>query len=170
MFALFFELGARLSEFLALSWDAYDGRKGSIGIYAQVKGNSKKTMVVSSLLKTKESYRVCKLSPKTKEALNQRKKATESPYLFPDPLDKNRPYPKARFRKRFDHYIALAKLPRITPHAVRHAKASALVKACRNMLEIKAVARYLGHSVSVLLDTYAHEEEKTLEAVLKRCM
>ena len=169
MFSLFIELGARLSEFLALSWQAYDSRKGSLAILAQLKGNSKKRQVVSPLLKTKESYRVCKISPAMKEALNKRKQSSLSSYLFHDPGNPRDPYPKALFRKRFEKYIALAKLPRITPHAVRHAKATALVKACRNMLEIKAVARYLGHSVSMLLDVYAHEEEKTLEAVLRRC-
>ena len=169
MFSLFFELGARLSEFLGLTWEAYDSKRGIIVIARQLLHNSQKTFVLSDALKTKESYRECKLSAPLKEALNEyKKKAPISPYMFTSKEDPKLPLSKAAFRRAFAHYIERSGVSRITPHAVRHMRATALLQAAKNMLEVKAIARYLGHSASILMDVYSHAGEKTIEAVLRR--
>ena len=169
MFSLFLELGARLGEFLGLTWDIYDGKKGKITICKQLLHGSQKTFELSDRLKTKESYRVCKLRKKTKEMLNEYKKMhPDTKYIFSSNQDSTLPYSKAAFRKLFNHYIDLAKVKRITPHCVRHARATKMLKVCKNMLEVKAVARYMGHSATILLDVYSHSEDSVLDKVLKR--
>lgn len=81
MFNLFLELGTRISEFLGITWDAYDGKKGCIHICRQLLHASQKRYVLSDVLKTKESYRTCKLKKEMKESINQYRKACESsPY------------------------------------------------------------------------------------------
>ena len=169
MFLLFMELGARISEFLALRWEDYDSKSGTIVIRHQLLNNSQKTFVVSDVLKTKESYRSCRIRKEVKEALLlYRKEHADSPYLFPNPHNPKQPLSKAMFRKCFEEYMRRAKVRRVTPHAIRHAKATKLLRACRNMLEVKAVARYMGHSASVLMDIYSHSETTTIDSVLSR--
>ena len=169
MFSLFLELGARLGEFLGLTWDVYDGKKGKITICKQLLHGSQKTFELSDHLKTKESYRVCKLKKDTKEMLNEYKKMhPDTKYIFSSNQDHALPFSKAAFRKLFNHYIKLAKVKRITPHCIRHARATKMLKVCKNMLEVKAVARYMGHSATILLDVYSHSEDSVLEKVLKR--
>ena len=169
LFTLFVELGARLSEFLGLAWDVFDARRGTLVIKRQLLHASQRTFVLSDTLKTKESYRVCKLTVSTKEALiAYRKNHPKHRYLFVSPQDETLPLSKASFRYLFHRYIEKAGVRRITPHAIRHAKATKLVKVARNMLEVKAAARYLGHSASMLMDVYSHCEEKTIETLLRR--
>lgn len=170
MFTLFLELGARLSEFLGLSWDVYDGKKGTITICRQLLFASQKTFLLSDTLKTKESYRICKLRKEVKEALNDYKKEQGdiSHYMFHSSLDPALPLSKASFRHLFEKYIALSNIKRITPHCIRHSKASKMLKVCKNMMEVKAVARYLGHSPTILLNVYAHSEEGVIDKILQR--
>ena len=169
MFTLFMELGARISEFLGLTWDAYDPKRGVLSICRQLLNDSQKTYVLSDCLKTKESYRTCKLSKLCQGMLGEYKKSCPSThFIFYSPADPNRPFSKMVFRHLLETYIKKAKVRRITPHGFRHAKATKLLKACRNMLEVKAIARYLGHSASILMDVYSHSQEETLEAVLRR--
>lgn len=169
MFSLFLELGARISEFLGLTWDVYDGKKGTIAICKQLLHASQKTFVLSDILKTKESYRICKLRKEMKDMLNEYRKAQQkSSYLFCSNQDPALPYSKAAFRKLFHHYIDKAGIKRITPHCVRHAKATKLLKVCKNMIEVKAVAKYMGHSPTILLDVYSHSDDSIIDKVLKR--
>ena len=42
------------------------------------------------------------------------------------------------------------------------------MKVCKNMDEIKAAAKFMGHSVTMMMETYAHSEEKTIETLIKR--
>lgn len=65
-------------------------------------------------------------------------------------------------------YIEKAKVRKITPHAIRHAKATELMRVCRNMQEVKAAARFLGHSATMMIDTYGHYERSAQDALLKR--
>ena len=37
-----------------------------------------------------------------------------------------------------------------------------------NMLEVKAVARYMGHSPTILLNVYSHSDDSIIDKVLKR--
>ena len=170
MFRLFIELGARISEFLGLTWDCFDGRKGSITIKQQLLHNSQKTFVVSPMLKSNESYRTCRIDPELKNDLMAYRKRVghNKGFMFRSPADDSMPLSKMAFRCLFKKYIRLSGVKRITPHAIRHARASKLLKACRNMLDVVAVARYMGHSPSMLMDTYSHSQESTINAIIKR--
>ncbi len=170
MFRLFISLGARIGEFLGLTWDCFNSRKGTIEIRQQLLHNSQKTFQLSPILKSNESYRVCKLEPELKVLLLDYKKRSKHTkgFIFRSPIDSNLPLSKANFRWLLNKYIRLSGVGKITPHSVRHARASNLLKACRNMLEVVAVARYMGHSPSMLMDTYSHSQEKTINSVIKR--
>ncbi len=168
MFSLFIELGARLSEFLGLTWDCYDHAKGIIVIKQQLLHNSQRTFELSSQLKTRESYRACRLSKAMKEMLNEYGKSAAGRFIFHAKENDELPYSKAAFRKLFNRYIEKAGVKRITPHAIRHAKASKLMKVCKNMLEVTAAARYMGHSVSIMMNVYTHSTDSTLKTVLRR--
>lgn len=63
----------------------------------------------------------------------------------------------------FDKAVAAAKIPRVTPHDLRHTAASLAVSAGAN---VKAVQRMLGHaSAAMTLDVYADLFDDDLEAV-----
>ena len=169
MFTLFLELGARLGEFLGITWDVYDGKRGTIAICKQLLHGSQKHYELSEILKTKESYRVCKLKKETKEMLNDYKKVQPpSPYMFCSSLNPSQPFSKAAFRKYFNLYMEESGVKRITPHCVRHGRATKMLKVCKNMLEVKAVAKYMGHSPMILLNVYSHSDDSIIDKVLKR--
>lgn len=169
MFNLFIELGTRLGEFLGLTWDVYDGKRGTITICKQLLHASQKTYVLSEQLKTKDSYRVCQLKRETKEILNNyRKTCANQQYMFVSPINPNLPFSKAAFRKTLEHYIKKSGVKRITPHCVRHARATKLLRVCKNMIEVKAVAKYMGHSPTILLDIYSHSDDAIIDKILKR--
>ena len=170
MFTLFIALGARLSEFLGLTWDCFDARKGTITIKQQLAHNSQKHFELIYFLKTKESYRVCKLDKDTRDILLDYRKSVAKPkgFIFRSPADPSMPMSKACFRNKLKKYIKISKVRPITPHGVRHTKASNLMKVCINMIDVIAVAKYMGHTPSVLLNTYSHEQEKTIDAIIKR--
>ena len=63
----------------------------------------------------------------------------------------------------FAKAVAEAKVPRLTPHDLRHTAASLAVSAGAN---VKAVQRMLGHaSAAMTLDLYADLFDDDLEAV-----
>lgn len=170
MFKLIIALGTRLSEFLGLTWDCFDGRRGTITIKQQLIHNSQKSFAISSILKSNESYRTCSIDSELKEALLTYKKDSghTKGFIFRSPIDDSLPFSKANFRDLLKKYIRLSGVSKITPHSFRHARASKLLKACKNMLDVVAVARYMGHSPSMLMDTYSHCQENTIKGVLRR--
>lgn len=169
IFELFVSLGARIGEFAGLTWDAVHLKSGYIEIKQQLVYNGKGKWVLSNDLKTRESYRLCKIPNRIVEMLKTYKETTSGEgFLFRSNEDPNYPMSKATFRRKFYRYITLAKVPKITPHAIRHRKATDLMRVCRNMQEVKAAARYLGHSATMMIDTYGHSEIAATDAVLRR--
>ena len=65
-------------------------------------------------------------------------------------------------------YMDRARLPRISPHGFRHTKATMFMSVCKTMAEVKAAAKFLGHSVTMMMETYAHAEERTIDVIIKR--
>ena len=61
-----------------------------------------------------------------------------------------------------------ADLPLVTPHSFRHAKATLLMSVCLSMADVKAAARFLGHSVTMMMETYAHEDQKNTDLIISR--
>ncbi len=169
MFSLFIALGARISEFAGLTWDCFDAKKGIIEIKQQLIYEDTGKWVLSPFLKTKESYRRCRLPRDLVERLSAyRENANQRTFIFPSRVHAGEPLSKGAFRRRLKKYIGLAGVKMITPHAIRHEKATDLMRVCRNMQEVKAAARYLGHSATMMIDTYGHYEQLAEQAVLSR--
>ncbi len=173
MFHLFCTLGARISEFTGLTWDCLDKKKGTIEIKQQVIYIGLSHFVLTEELKTSESYRRCKLDQRTL-ALLLRYEERQNPsdpkeFIFPSsPYNHYRPTAKSTLRRKMETYIQLAKVPRITPHGIRHTKATMLMAVCKNMAEVKAAARYLGHSATMMVDTYGHAREDSTALIVQR--
>lgn len=169
MFTLFIVLGARISEFMGLTWDCFDAKKGVIEIKQQLIYADKGKWVLSPLLKTRESYRICKIPDKLASDLRSYREETQGTgFIFRSRVHPNEPLSKGAFRRKMKHYIALANVPFITPHAIRHGRATDLMRVCKTMEEVKASARYLGHSATMMIDTYGHASKLATEAVLRR--
>ncbi|KUI43873.1 integrase [Mycobacterium sp. GA-1199] len=80
--------------------------------------------------------------------------------LFGDCEHLRRPHPVSGW---FNKAVTSAKVPRVTPHDLRHTAASLAVSAGAN---VKAVQRMLGHaSAAMTLDIYADLFDDDLEAV-----
>ena len=169
LFTLYIYLGARISEFIGLTWDCYDSKAKVVEIKQQILYLKQGKPVLVNRLKTKESYRKCKLNQECYEILEKRKRIFHAGYLFPKSIDRaNDPIPKAALRKKMHYYMKKARLPLISPHGFRHSKATEFMSVCKTMAEVKAAARFLGHSVTMMMETYAHAEEKTIDVLIKR--
>ena len=162
-------LGLRISEFIGLTWDCYDRLNRTIEIKQQILYLQQGKPVLVQRLKTKESYRKCRLNQEVYEILEKRRKKCSVGYIFPKNNKLNwEPLPKATLRKKMHKYMIKAKLPIISPHGFRHTKATLFMGVCKNMSEIKAAAKFMGHSVTMMMETYAHSEEKTIDTLIRR--
>ena len=165
MFTTFVYLGARISEFLGLTWDCYDAKKKTIEIKQQIVYLQKGKAVLADKLKTKESYRKCRLNNEVYLILEKRK--CSKGYIFHNG-DPTTAMSKTTFRRKMHKYMKMAKLPIISPHGFRHSKATLFMSVCKNMSEVKAAAKFLGHSVTMMMETYAHSDEKTIDTLIRR--
>ena len=170
MFIVFSYLGARLSEFIGLTWDCFIEKDRTIEIKQQIIYLKERKPILMDTLKTKESYRFCKLNDEVYEILKKRKERSGGiGYIFPKdnkhPLDS---LPKTKFRNKMQKYMQKAHVPIISAHGFRHTKATLLMSVCLSMADIKAAARFLGHSVTMMMETYAHEDKKNTDAIIKR--
>ena len=168
MFDLFSYLGCRIGEFLGLTWDCFH-EEGTIEIKQQCSYEGKGAWILTPVLKTNESYRVCPLPKRLIDQLvAYRLPGRGRRFIFSLKKDHRSPYGESTFRKRLDEYALKAGLPRLTPHCFRHSKATMLLEVCNSMEEVKSAARFLGHSATMLLDTYGHAKEETMNAILSR--
>ena len=167
MFELFAYLGCRIGEFLGLTWDCLGD--GYLEIKQQCGHEGRGKWILTPVLKTKESYRKCPLPPRLYEELSKRR-ISGSGRFFLFSLKKNHraPYGETSFRNKISEYALKAELPILTPHCFRHSKATMLLEVCKNMEEVKSAARFLGHSATMLLDTYGHAKEETMMDILSR--
>lgn len=63
------------------------------------------------------------------------------------------PIPERNIERKLYHYSEMAKVPRITPHGLRHSHISYLIN---NGINILAVANRAGDTVEIILKVYAH--------------
>jgi len=171
MFELFCYLGARISEFSGLTWDCFNPELGTMEIKQQLLDQHKGKWVLVKVLKTSESYRVCPLPSRLTLQLKEywsSLQVKKTSFIFSLTSSHSTPYGKTTFRMRMDEAIIRAGLPRITPHCFRHSKATMLLSVCRNMEEAKAAAKFLGHSLTMLMETYGHAKEETMVHLMER--
>ena len=171
MFSLFCYLGCRIAEFLALQWKCFDEEHGTIKIGQQVI-QTLRGRIVTEELKTNDSYRYNQLSEGLAKALKEHKakykaKANDD-FIFPSPYSVREPLSKTEFRRRFYKYIEKAGVPRITPHGVRHFRATMLASVCHNAEEIAVGAKFLGHSPTMFMETYVSKNGVSQNDLLKR--
>lgn len=161
MMSLFCYLGCRLGEFLGLQWKCLDEEKRAIRICQQVIWKPEGAMLTDQL-KTNDSYRVDLLDDETFGLLMAYKRSLDDPlpsdFIFPSTQNRNHPMSRTDFRRKFNKYIALAKVPKIVPHGVRHAKATAIASVCRNAEEVAVGASFLGHSPDVFMSVYVNQK------------
>ena len=168
MFDMFAYLGCRIGEFLGLTWDCVSD-EGYIQIKQQCTYEGKGKWLLTPVLKTNESYRACPIPSRLMGELKKRRiKGHGKYFIFSMKKDHRTPYGETTFRKKVIVYADMASLPRLTPHCFRHSKATMLLEVCKNMEEVKSAARFLGHSATMLLDTYGHAKEETMLDILSR--
>lgn len=169
IFELFLALGARIGEFAGLTWDCFDAKRGAISIHQQLVYQGVGKWVLSKELKTRESYRQCILPTRLRAMLKEHKARSGGVgFMFRSSCNPDYPMSKATLRRKLNHYIQKSGVRRITPHCLRHGKATDFMRVCKDMEEVKAAARYLGHSATMMVDTYGHYAESATEAVLRR--
>lgn len=167
MFALFFNLGARISEFLAIQGKSINFDKGKITINQQIicsDGGAKLT----ERLKTRESYRdviVYKSLMILLKDYVEEFDVKDNDFLFYT-YTKSKPISKTEFRRKLYRYCDLADVPKITPHSSRHQQAIKLASVCENIQQLEAAARLLGHSPSMFANTYANHQKDSIQESL----
>ncbi len=142
MFRMFFWTGIRRSECLNLRYD--DFKDGTV----HIRGT-----------KTESADRVLKLPASLLTHLQ--------PVL--ERCTKDDPFPfrvsEGILQKRFKDYTAIAELPQIRIHDLRHSFATNMIGSGANIL---AVSKYLGHStVQQTLITYSHMFEKADDEMIE---
>jgi len=168
LFSLLAKTGLRIGEALALTWDDIDLQDKILRV--------NKTLVYPinsqpyiSTPKTKSSIRTIKLDEKTVQLLKKHKINRNEVYL----MYKNYKKPESNIvfhqhdgrwlrtnvvREYFKEVCKRAKLPILSPHALRHSHAVHLLEAGAN---IKYVSERLGHSsIKITADTYLHITKK----------
>lgn len=160
--------GLRRGELLGLKWTDIDLEKGELQVKRQVVRIEGK--IVEAPLKTKNAYRTLPLAEDVTAILKQqRKKAGNSPWVFPSP--NGGPISPDSVLRKLHGVLKRAGLPQVRFHDLRHTFATL---ALQNGVDIKTVSGMLGHySAGFTLDTYAHvttaaqkEAARTTEKVL----
>lgn len=156
LFEVFFYLGCRCGELQGLQWRDYDPAAGDIFIHQQNQYIPSRHSWVVSQTKTKASVRHIKLSPfigSELEALREGYGQRSDYFLFFGP----KAITKHPIVEQLRRHCAMAGIPMISPHEIRHTAASWLVAGCRDMSDLILVQRWLGHSsLKETLDTYSH--------------
>jgi integrase len=169
MFSLFCELGCRIAELLGLQWQCLDGAARTVEIRQQVIRAHGKVQLTQEL-KTDDSYRKDRIGEGVAAELARYRaaigaKPTDFMFYCGDP---SRPMSKTELRRRMNHWIKASGVTKITPHGIRHTKATQYMGVCRNMEEAKLCARYLGHSATTMLDVYGHATDVDEDEIQRR--
>jgi integrase len=161
--------GLRRGEACALTWEAVDLDAGFLDVRASL------ACVDGALVmgepKTRRSRRRVPIGPETVDVLHQHHRAQRERWIalgvrpqcalvFPD-VD-GRPRKPISLTRRFGELVANSELPRVTLHALRHARETFLWDAG---LPPHVIAGVMGHTPSEGLDTYAHTDDSSLAAV-----
>lgn len=152
MFKLFVYLGARISEFLGLCVDCFDEPNKKIKIKRQLLTNGKLT----TTLKTSTSYREIPLSDEIASLV--------SVYIINNNLKEGRLFRGSHtdFKRKLKQYEEKANIPLYASHEFRHTKATQLGSKCENIADVIFCAKWLGHSTSMMLNTYCHLGENDI--------
>jgi integrase len=168
--------GLRRSETLALKWDDLDTTNGTLrvdqGLIAVRKG------AAWTEAKNARSRRVIPLDAKTLKTLTWKRKEQAEERLLAGvawadydliiATHVGRPVMPRSLDRALEGLVRAAKLPRLTSHGLRHTAATHMVRAARDVGELRAVADVLGHSPDMLMKVYAHALPESTRAVADR--
>jgi integrase len=168
--------GLRRSEVLALRWNDVDSAKATLrideGLVAVRKG------AVWSDAKNERSRRVIPLDSETLRALARRKSEQAQERLLAGSKWEDhdliiathvgRPVMPRSLDRALELLVDTAGLPRLTSHGLRHTAATHMVRAARDVGELRAVADVLGHSPDMLMKTYVHARPETTKSIAER--
>ena len=154
MLTLFFYYGLRCGELMGLKWSDFDGKKLHIRRSVSRRGYGCAGQAITS--------------PKTQNSIRDYPiLGVVKPYLESLPRDDEWCFPKGRqckskdastighseVRRRIDKYIKAAGLPHMNVHGFRHSCVSYLLS---KGMSYRTVARWVGDTEAVVLQTYSH--------------
>jgi len=168
--------GLRRSELLALRWNDFKPKDGTIrvdeGLVATAGG------AVWTDAKNTRSRRLIPLDKETVKALTRRKRTQAEERLLAGDrwVDQdlvlttrtgNAVMPRS-FDRTLDVLVKRSGVPRLSSHGLRHTAATHMVSGATDLGELRAVADVLGHSPEMLLRVYAHALPASIRAVADR--
>ena len=172
--AILLDTGMRRSEMLALKWSDFDEVKGILKVrrsVADIKPDDDTPMTVFvGKTKNRTSRRDIPLSKTMCEKLKARQQTSE--YIFPNKFGKvqspatwSRKHYDRFMKEMHDHYNGQGiDMPVLSPHKLRHTRASIWVNSGLNLY---AIAKVLGHTnLEMLEKRYAHSNVEQLRFLL----
>jgi integrase len=168
--------GLRRSELLALRWDDFSAKEGSIrvdeGLVATDTGEA------WTNAKNTRSRRVIPLDEQTVKVLTARKRRQVEERLLAGAgwvdhdliltTRSGNPVKPRSFDRTLDVLVKRSGVPRLSSHGLRHTAATHMVSGAADLGELRAVADILGHSPEMLLRVYAHALPASVRAVADR--
>lgn len=156
LFLLELGTGMRRGEILALKCSDLNFKTGELRIERQVNVIHGETII--SEPKTKSSIRAAILPPSLLKTLSEYRRAIESEWIFPSPLDDSKPRNPSAVRKRLQHILERAGCPKVRFHDLQHTFST---MALENGMDIKTLSDALGYTSSdITIDIYSHITDK----------
>ena len=168
--------GLRRSEVLALRWDDVDTKANTLRIDESLVATN--TGAAWSNAKNERSRRTIPIDDDTMRVFAKRRAeqaaerlAAGSEWEDNDLIVATRTgrlvLPRS-YDRALARIVDRTGLPRLTSHGLRHTAATHMVQGARDVGELRAIADLLGHSVEMLMNTYAHTLPDSRSAVVER--
>lgn len=170
---LFYGLGLRVGEFLALTPKAFDYKSRKITIFQQANFVKGKSMLITETLKNETSYRTITIDEDSANYLKNyidRHHLKDDDIIFTATKNHNRPMGRTTFSRNLKSDCLKAKVRPINPHSVRHMIAVRLAQKSKTTEDIEQASKRMGHTPSVFMDIYANHSNNSVEEKLNECL
>ena len=164
-FSVLFYGGLRKGEAFALQWQDYDFATHELKINKSITRKEVGKSWAITTPKTGNSVRIITVPEVLHNALCSLSPGKKTEFIF----GKTRPLVDNTTTRYFQACAKKAELPKIRLHDLRHSCASHLLSNANGVsVSPIAVAKYLGHTVDMLLKTYAHMLPSGKEEIIKK--